>query len=295
MSFINGIVNAARSVIGLPAVHAKPAAGKAAPKRGLVAVDSKTGFDRTATSGSGNKVGSSTRTGGGPTLADRLAGVSPLSGNLNTDTETSKQDSSTAKRSTTIPPHLRGQRNDAPPRESSPLNDGQAGAASVQRETTKPETVQRETVQPKAARTTASARANIIDAGTFSSYGTIDNLAGGTDEAAAAAVNVQGGLDYYAETFGRDGIDGAGTGVNVLINDQSTDAQGRERFAGNGGFYTTSYSDGSVQETIHFGRGKAYEAEHGTVSQYSMLHADDLAIHELTHGIIRQETGHIGG
>jgi Zn-dependent metalloprotease len=50
-----------------------------------------------------------------------------------------------------------------------------------------------------------------------------------------------------------------------------------------------------MQEAIHFGVGKSYSAARGLVDQAAMGNADDLAIHELTHGIIRKETGHLGG
>lgn len=137
-------------------------------------------------------------------------------------------------------------------------------------------------------------RAQVYDASTGANYGNVDNLTDGS-EAAIAAHNVQRGLDYLSTTFGRDGIDGAGNGVNVLINDRSTNSQGSERFKGNGGYYAMPDASGNVQEAIHFGTGTSYEAQRGTVDQRSMLNADDLTVHELIHGVIRKETGHLGG
>lgn len=164
--------------------------------------------------------------------------------------------------------------------------------------TSSPDTTssQQQTPAPQPRRqVSSSAKAYVYDASSGGYYGTTDNLGQGQHPAQAAARNVQNGFDYYASAFGRDGIDGAGTGVNVLINDRSRGRDGRERFAGNGGYYATTYSNGSVQEAIHFGTGTQYQGRGGLVSQYEMLYADDLAVHELTHGIIRKETGYLGG
>jgi Zn-dependent metalloprotease len=125
-----------------------------------------------------------------------------------------------------------------------------------------------------------------------------DLAAGGsadTSDAALAAAHVQKGLDYFATTFGRNGLDGAGAGVDVLVNDRRHDANGEEMFAGNGGYYALPDANGQIAEAIHFGIGKRYDADRGHVDQKSMATADDLAIHELVHGVIRKETGHLGG
>jgi hypothetical protein len=153
--------------------------------------------------------------------------------------------------------------------------------------------------EPPPRRTTA-ARAQVFDASTADAAGyaqlagTSAHLTGGSD-AAIAATNVQRGLDYFASTFGRDGLDGAGAGVDVVINDRSRDASGVEMFAGNGGYYAVPDGQGGLYEAIRFGTGTTYTAAGGVVSQASMLHADDLTVHELTHGLIRKETGHLGG
>lgn len=141
---------------------------------------------------------------------------------------------------------------------------------------------------------TSTPRARVLDAATKTELGTVDTL-GASDAAGAAAANVQRGIDYYATTFGRNGIDGAGRGVDVLIDDRSTDRNGAERFKGNGGFYTMPDANGTMREAIHFGTGNSYEAARGLVDQREMQHADDLSIHELTHGVISAETGHYGG
>lgn len=122
-------------------------------------------------------------------------------------------------------------------------------------------------------------------------------LAGaGPQDARVAAANVSRGLSYFASTFGRSGIDGAGRGVDVVINDRSTDASGRELFRGNGGYYTTRDAYGRASEAIRWGGGTSYHHRNGgIVEQYSMLYAEDLTIHELTHGIIKAETGALGG
>ncbi|MBC7460680.1 MAG: M4 family metallopeptidase [Thermoleophilia bacterium] len=158
-------------------------------------------------------------------------------------------------------------------------------------------TADRSTAPPAAAAATPAgprARATVRDASHgFQVLGDVDTLANG--DAAIAARNVQAGLDYYGATFGRNGLDNAGSGVDVDINDFSTDATGTQTFHGNGGYYATTQSDGTTYEAIHYGDGNTYTAAKGTVAQASMLHAEDLAIHELTHGVIRKETGFLGG
>ncbi len=169
--------------------------------------------------------------------------------------------------------------------------DGQAPASSTLSAADRPPhmTYDRTTAPPQQSTqvaTGSAARAQVLDV----AAGTAD-----TAEASTAAANVQKGLDYYATTFGRDGIDGAGSGVDVLVNDRRTDANGEEMFAGNGGYFSLPGADGQLREAIHFGVGKTYSATKGQVEQLAMGNADDLAIHELTHGIIRKETGHLGG
>ncbi|MBC7645156.1 MAG: M4 family metallopeptidase [Thermoleophilia bacterium] len=119
---------------------------------------------------------------------------------------------------------------------------------------------------------------------------------GATSDARTAADNVSRGLNYYAQTFGRNGIDEAGGGVDVVLNDHSTGADGSELFHGNGGYYTTKDANGVYSEAIRWGDGISYSHKNGgTVDQLSMLNADDLTIHEMTHGVIKHETGSIGG
>lgn len=159
-----------------------------------------------------------------------------------------------------LPPHLVFDRGVEPPADSTPVG----------------------TPAPAATR----AQARVVDLQTNTSD---------TNEAAVAGANVQKGLDYYASTFGRHGLDDAGSGVGVLVNDRRTDASGEEMFKGNGGYYALPDASGQLSENIHFGVGKSYQGVRGLVDQASMAHADDLAIHELTHGVIRKETGHLGG
>lgn len=147
---------------------------------------------------------------------------------------------------------------------------------------------------PSTGSPTTAAQARVIDAASGVEHGTSSTLDGST-AAGVAARNVQLGIDYFARTFGRDGVDGAGSGVDVLIDDRSLDEHGRERFKGNGGYFAMPDGQGSLREAIHFGTGNTYEGARGLVDQREMLHADDLAIHELVHGIIRKETGHLGG
>lgn len=255
MSFIDGIVNGVKAVLGIDSSESQPKkqAGRVdAPKRGDdMAADTPTSFEREEST-----------TSYGPTLAERI-------GSIDAGRATSPA-SSTA--SSSVAPHVAARRESYPSDTSTATADASTGARTV--------------------RTTA--RAHVSDASTGQAYGTVDNLSGGGDDAAAAAANVQRGLDYFANTFGRDGLDGAGAGVTVLINDRSTE-DGEERFKGNGGYYETTHEDGTATEAIHFGTGTHYDAARGTVDQASMLHADDLAIHELTHGLIRKETGHLGG
>ncbi|MCW2973140.1 MAG: bacillolysin [Thermoleophilia bacterium] len=173
-----------------------------------------------------------------------------------------------------------------------------ARAALQARESTPPHAAADRSTAPPAAAEAAPVlprvKATVRDASqNFAVLGDVDTLASG--DAATAARNVQAGLDYYGTTFGRNGLDNAGAGVDVDINDYSTDATGAQTFHGNGGYYATTQSDGSVYEAIHYGDGNTYSAARGTVAQDSMLNAEDLAIHELTHGVIRKETGYLGG
>lgn len=140
----------------------------------------------------------------------------------------------------------------------------------------------------------ATPRARVFDAPSGRALGTVDELAG-VDAASVGARNVQTGLDYFARAFGRNGLDGAGAGVDVRVNDRTRDATGTEIFAGNGGYYASRQADGSISEAIHFGSGTSYSAERGLVDQREMQYADDLTIHELVHGVIRKESGHLGG
>lgn len=246
MSFIDGIVNAARSIVGLSPTHdpERPAPGATTPaptraRSDQLATDTPTVFDRGAAAAARARLDEHlTR----PTLADRLRSTQPTRAVAAT----------------------------RPPRDGGSIG-ADLGAA------------------PRPA-ATASAR----DATTGVALGTASSLVG-LSNAAAAAQHVQAGLDYYARTFGRDGLDGAGAGVDVLVDDRSTDAAGNERFAGNGGYYATPAGDGTLTEAIHFGIGTGYDAANGHVEQLAMQHADDLSIHELTHGIIRKESGHLGG
>lgn len=117
-----------------------------------------------------------------------------------------------------------------------------------------------------------------------------------SSDAIAAARHVAEGMQYYQRTFGRSGIDEHGGVIDIVLNDHSTDASGRELFQGNGGYYTTRDSTGNLTEAVRWGSGIAYTHRNGGhVDQRQMLYADDLTIHELTHGIIKHETGAIGG
>jgi Zn-dependent metalloprotease len=81
-----------------------------------------------------------------------------------------------------------------------------------------------------------------------------------------------------------------------VLNDASRGDDGRELFKGNGGYYTTRGGDGQLYEAVRWGSGDSYVTNRGdTVSQHSMLYSDDLTIHEITHGVIKAETGDIGG
>jgi Zn-dependent metalloprotease len=253
VSFIDGIVNGVKHVLGIDSDESKPkaVAHLDTPKRGEhLAADTPTAFDREPA-----------RSYQGPTLAERIGSISSGTSAATTG-------------AASVAPHLTARRESYP-----------AEGTSTDSTTTSTAT---------GASTASTARARVSDATSGQVYGTVDTL-GGTDTASTAAANVQRGLDYYAQAFGRNGIDGAGSGVEVLINDHSTDDNGEERFKGNGGYYETVHDDGTATEAIHFGSGTAYGAARGKVDQASMLYADDLAIHELTHGIIRKETGHLGG
>ena len=248
MSFLDGIVNGVKLVLGIDSDEPKSSKRVShadAPKRGdNMAADTPTSFEREEPVSFG------------PTLAERIGSIDPGA-------------SSATSELGTVAPHMTERRESYP----------EASTASSTATTTS---------------TSPTARARVSDATSGQAYGTVDTLSG-TDTASTAAAHVQRGLDYYAQTFGRNGIDGAGSGVEVLINDRSTDDAGEERFVGNGGYYETTHDDGTATEAIHFGTGTSYKGTNGTVEQYEMLYADDLAIHELTHGIIHKETGHLGG
>jgi hypothetical protein len=253
MSFLDGIVNVARNVLGMSPSHDaadKPAHHAPAPARSQhLAATTPTAFHKPA----------ATRQPAAPTLAERLQSMSatsqPAAGSFSE-------------------PHLVASRVAAPPMNTTGTRVG-AGLA----------------VDGAVA---AGARADVADMSTGQDFGTVDQLGSSTSEPAVAARNVQKGLDYYAQTFGRNGVDGAGSGVQVLINDRTKDATGAEIHKGNGGYYATT-QNGVTTEAIHFGVGERYKADRGLVDQEALYHADDLTIHELTHGIIRKETGQLGG
>jgi hypothetical protein len=115
-------------------------------------------------------------------------------------------------------------------------------------------------------------------------------------DASAAASAIDQAQNYFMSTFGRNGLDGAGEGVQIVVDDRSVDAEGKEQFKGNAGFFRMPDANGDEVEALHFGEGTQYNHESGgRVRQASMAYAPDLAIHEYTHGIIERETGHIGG
>jgi hypothetical protein len=265
MSFFDGYINGFKMLFGIdskPKTESKPkpAPEHEAPRRGDdMAADTPTRFDRTPATDNASEAAGGYRTLG------------------------------------TLPPHTTASRSSTPPggtggRSLSSIGI-ETGSGSGSGDTTSTSASTSTTANTTA---TTTARARVSDATTHQVLGTVDNLAG-SDAASTAAANVQRGLDFYAQTFGRNGLDGAGAGVEVLINDRSKDENGEERFAGNGGYYATPQSDGTTSEAIHFGTGKEYDAAGGHVKQYEMLYADDLAIHELTHGVIRKETGALGG
>ena len=141
----------------------------------------------------------------------------------------------------------------------------------------------------------ASAATSDGRAGFVGTAATLSGAAGSSDAATAAAY-VSRGLNYFQQTFGRNGIDAHGGTIDVVLNDHSTDASGRELFRGNGGYYTTRDSAGNLSEAVRWGTGITYNHRNGgVVDQRSMLYADDLTVHELTHGLIKRETGEIGG
>jgi hypothetical protein len=270
VSFIEGIfdgvANTVRSVFGIDDEQPKKAAAKPAPARSKdLAIDSATTYERPATTTRSSSSSTDSDASSAPlgssafSLADRLGSAS--------NTTPVERPAGSESTTTSVPPHVASSRDEAPP------------AAA-------------ETVASRAVST--AARARIIDAGSNTELGSVDTL-DGTGAAGAAAANVQKGIDYFATTFGRDGVDGAGSGVDVLINDRSTDSTGKERFTGNGGYFAMPDGAGGVREAIHFGTGTSYQAARGLVEQHEMLHADDLSIHELVHGVIRKETGHLGG
>lgn len=251
MSFLDGVVNAARTVFGIEAPERAP------EQRAEPAVQRR-----------GAQSASATRTGWDPAMLlggaapSRRAGTSAMAG------------------SGTLSERLRAA--------AAATASGAGPASSRDAATSLP------AAQGAATARAATARARVIDGASGAALGTVAELAG-SGEAATAARHVQQGLDYFARSFGRDGVDGAGAGVDVIVGDRSRDASGTERFAGNGGYYATDHGNGRVTEAIHFGTGTTYRAARGQVDQRAMQHADDLAIHELVHGVIRAETGHLGG
>ncbi|MCB0878797.1 MAG: M4 family metallopeptidase [Thermoleophilia bacterium] len=140
-----------------------------------------------------------------------------------------------------------------------------------------------------------SARAQVFDGSDTNYVGDADQLASSGGDAAVAARNVQRGLDYFHDTFGRDGLDNAGSAVEVIVGDHSTDDSGQQRFKGNGGYYAMPDGRGGYGEAVHFGEGTSYDAARGRVDQKPMQYAEDLTIHELVHGVIRKESGYLGG
>jgi hypothetical protein len=270
--FFDGVASTVRTVFGIDDEQPKKAAATSTPARSKdLAIDSATTYERPSTKA--RRASSSTDSGASSTPLGSSAFI--LANHLG-----SASSAPPAKRPATLkpaaapaptmPPHVTASREEAPP----------AAAAVAE-------------LAPQRAVSTA-ARARVIDAGSSTELGTIESL-GGVGAAGAAATNVQSGIDYFAATFGRDGVDGAGSGVDVLINDRSTDSTGKERFVGNGGYFAMPDGAGGVREAIHFGTGTSYQAARGLVEQHEMLYADDLAIHELVHGVIRKETGHLGG
>lgn len=156
---------------------------------------------------------------------------------------------------------------------------------------------------PAASRTPLTAGVHVFDSSSPTADGRAAYLGdatalatGGPANARVAATNVQRGLEYYHSAFGRNGVDDAGSGISIVINDRSTDASGNEIFRGNGGYYVTTDANGAENAAIRFGTGTRYQhADGGVVSQHEMQYADDLTIHELTHGVLDHETGIIGG
>jgi hypothetical protein len=256
MSFLGGIVNVAKDVLGISSSHDdahKPAHHDATPARSQhLAATTPTAFHKAAAKPKAEPQQ--------PTLAERLQSMGA---------------SSQLPASSFSEPHLTSSRSAAPPMTLSGEQVGSGNAVG--------------------GAVAAGARADVADLATGRDYGTVDQLGSSTSEPAVAVRNVQKGLDYYAQTFGRNGVDGAGSGVQVLINDRTTDASGNEIHKGNGGYYQTTDANGTTSEAIHFGVGEKYAADNGTVDQLALYHADDLTIHELTHGIIRKETGQLGG
>lgn len=256
MSFFDGIVNGFRSALGFT-----PARGDA-PKRESGTEAGRTSGStatRTPTRFEAKRTPSTSGTAQRPNLAELLRRAAPQTG-------------ASSGSLSSLPPHLRAQRGDAVPTmtEWGTPSDAWGAGSDV----------------------SSTARAVVYDGsrrdadGGSAFVGDSSSLAGSSD-AAVAARNVQAGLDYFSRTFGRNGIDGAGAGVDVVINDHTR--------SGNGGYYATPLNGGGTHEGIWFGTGTSYRASHGQVDQQAMLHADDLAIHELTHGVIRKETGHLGG
>jgi Zn-dependent metalloprotease len=201
----------------------------------------------------------------------------------------------TARATPAIPPHMLADHAAAPPEAAQePVAAPVAAASTTSSAATGGGAVTAKRLGSSTARAVVYDMSAPDASGAASKLGTVDNLTGNGD-AAAAARNVQGGLDYYASTFGRSGIDGRGSKVDVLINDRTRGADGVETSHGNGGYYATPLANGSTYEAVHYGDGASYDAARGRVEQLTMLRADDLAVHELTHGVIRKETGYLGG
>ncbi|MCW2922800.1 MAG: Neutral protease precursor [Thermoleophilia bacterium] len=287
MSFFSGVVDVARSVLGIPEHHdakrsSPPPPPEAAPKRGeQLAADVETSYEPApATDAGANR---------GPSLADALVGTHTSQVLPGVDQAPPAAEEAVPAAGATMRPSVRVA---AAIATATIAGGDEAPTASAV--TTAPTATSGEAPTRSAATVASTAQAKVYDAGANTFLGTSRTLA--TDGAAGvAAANVQRGLDYYARTFGRNGLDGAGSGVDVLVNDRSKDAKGAEQFQGNGGYYATVNPNGTTTEAIHFGTGKRYAAARGTVDQYEMQYAEDLTIHELTHGVIRKETGQLGG
>lgn len=286
--FFNGVADGIRNVFGIDDEPKRSVAPAPRPERSRdLARDSRTSFDRTsgadrATRSSAPDAPRAAR----PSAPGTPAGSAPTDGGFSL---IQQLQAARAQRTTTPDP---GQ----PVTGSGPgMDHGHSHAGQPELTAAEAAQVRSPAAQgPSTGAASSHARAIVLDAASRTAYGTADTL-DRSSAAGVAAHNVQQGLDYFARTFGRDGLDGAGAGVDVLIDDRSTDEHGRERFKGNGGYFAMPDGQGGLREAIHFGTGNAYYGARGLVEQQEMLHADDLAIHELVHGIIRKETGHLGG